>query len=211
MPGRSACCSVIPLGVYDCHAGLTAARAAGSHMVLFFGRIAPYKGLEDLVAAAPLIARRVPGLRLVVAGRPVDGYTPPPRPALPHGGTVEYRLRQIGGSELAELFSEAALVVLPYREASQSGVLSTAYAFGRPVVATAVGGLPEMVEEGRTGLLVPPRDPVALAEAVSRLLADVSLRSAMSRAIRRKAEEELSWPALAAQTLDCYRSLVDMT
>src|SRR5512146_668340 len=83
---------------------------------------------------------------------------------------------RICDEQRAELFRNASVVVLPYIEASQSGVVPLAYQYGKPVVATHVGGLPEAVENGRTGLVVPPRDERALASAILRLLGDAELR-----------------------------------
>ena len=197
--------SVVPLGI------CVVFRACGEdvpdadgHMVLFFGRIAPYKGLEVLLEAAPLVAQRVPGLRLVVAGRPIPGYQVPQPPQLANGGTCECHLGHIPYEETRRLFAKSSLVVLPYLEASQSGVIATAYAFRRPVVTTAVGGLPEMVEHGATGYLVPPRDPEALASAIAELLLNPARRRQMADNIRAKEQGELSWERLAEMTLDVY-------
>src|SRR5258708_11880054 len=92
----------------------------------------------------------------------------------------------------AEYFCRASVVVLPYIEASQSGVVSLAYSAAKPVVATTVGGLPEMVEHGRTGYLVPPRDAPQLAESVALLLLDADLRHHMGSNGKRKIEAECS-------------------
>jgi starch synthase len=79
--------------------------------------------------------------------------------------------RHIDEEEVRRLFQEASVVVLPYVESFQSGVIPIAYTYGKPVVATTVGGLPEMVDDGVTGLLVPPRDERKLAEAIVTVLA----------------------------------------
>jgi glycosyltransferase involved in cell wall biosynthesis len=105
---------------------------------------------------------------------------------------------------IARLFQEASIVALPYVEASQSAVLAIAQAFGKPVVATAVGGIPEVVEHGETGYLVPPRDSYSLAEAIVTLLQDPGLRQEMGHKALQKAESELSWPHIARKTLRVY-------
>jgi hypothetical protein len=110
----------------------------------------------------------------------------------------------IPNAQRAELFARAAVVVLPYVEASQSGVVPVAYAAGKPVVATSVGGLPEVVEDGRTGLLVPPGDHRALADAIACLLEDPAARDDMGSAGRRKLEREWSPQVVAEQTLHVY-------
>ena len=109
----------------------------------------------------------------------------------------------------ATLFQQASVVALPYIEASQSGVVPLAYMHMKPVVATTVGGLPEMVEEGRTGFLVPPRDERALAAAVVRLLRDSNLRRQCGLNGKRKLDEECAPAAIACQTLDVYHRALD--
>jgi glycosyltransferase involved in cell wall biosynthesis len=172
------------------------------HGVLFFGRIWPYKGLDYLIRAEPLITKRVPDARFVIAGKGEDfgryrGMMRDPSRFTVHNDYVSAEQR-------AQLFAEAAVVVLPYVEASQSGVVPLAYSFEKPVVATAVGGLPEAVEHGRTGLVVPPRDEPALADSVARLLEDRALRREMGLAGRRKLEREWSAVSVAERTLHVY-------
>jgi glycosyltransferase involved in cell wall biosynthesis len=93
-------------------------------------------------------------------------------------------------------------------EATQSGVVPIAYAHAKPVVATRVGSLPECVDDGRTGLLVPPRDEHALAKALIRLLQDDELRREMGAAGRQKLNEECSDEVIAAKHIEVYRRAV---
>lgn len=200
---------VIPLGVYDVFRHFCCETCAVEpNTVMFFGRISPYKGMDTLLAAAPLIAERVAGLRVIIAGKPVAGYEMPGLPELPNGGEWESHLGPITCEQLCTLFQRAVLVVLPYMEVTQSGVVSTAYAFHKPVVVTSVGGLREMVDENETGEVVPPGDPQALAGAVIGLLSDPNRLSKMRDVIRDKNEGELGWENLVAQTLGVYRSTV---
>jgi alpha-maltose-1-phosphate synthase len=111
--------------------------------------------------------------------------------------------------QAADYFRRASVVVLPYIEASQSGVIPMAYSAGKPVVATTVGGLPEMVEDGRTGYVVPPGDATQLAEAVTKLLLDEPLRRRMGANAKRKIEEECSPSVVAQKTFDVYRRAVE--
>jgi glycosyltransferase involved in cell wall biosynthesis len=172
------------------------------NLVLFFGRIWPYKGLEYLIRAEPLVSAKAPHVRIVVAGQgePFDRY----RRLMTHPDRFMVLNEFVSAERRAELFARASVVVLPYLEATQSGVVPLAYAFGKPVVATTVGGLPETVEHGRTGLLVPPGDEKALADAITTLLADSELRHELGRRGREKLEGEWSPAAVAHRTLAVY-------
>ena len=174
--------------------------------VLFFGRIWAYKGLEYLIGAAPMVAEAVPSVRFVIAGTGdrIDPYVR----MIEDPERFEIINRFVDESEQAELFRRAALVVLPYIEATQSGVIPVAASFAKAVVATSVGGIPEQVENGRTGLLVPPRDPSALADAIVALLLDPVRRRRIGEAAREKAEKEWSADAVARRTMDVYRRVV---
>src|SRR6266498_1771585 len=125
------------------------------HLILFFGRIWEYKGLEYLIRAEPLITAQVPDAKILIAGKGEDfaHY----RRMMVHPDHFIVYNEYIPDVRIAELFGRASLVVLPYIEASISGVIPVAYTFGKPVVATAVGILPEMVDHGRTGYVVRPR------------------------------------------------------
>jgi len=110
----------------------------------------------------------------------------------------------IPDERVARYFGESSVVVLPYIDASQSGVVPIAYSFSRPVVATTVGGLPSVVEDGVTGLLVPPRDERALADALITLLEDEELRHKMGAAGRSKLEREWAPEVIGPQHIDVY-------
>jgi glycosyltransferase involved in cell wall biosynthesis len=170
--------------------------------VLFFGRIWPYKGLEYLIAAESAISAACPEARFVIAGRGEDfgRY----RAMMVHPERFEVLNAYIPRPDIPQLFQQASVVVLPYVEASQSAVIPLAYAFGKPVVATTVGGIPEVVDHGQTGLLVPPRDSDALAEAVITLLQDREARHRMGQRALEKTRGELSWSIIAEKTLQVY-------
>jgi len=169
------------------------------HLILFFGRIWEYKGLKYLIRAEPLITARVPDVRIVIAGRGEDFARY--RRMMVHPEKFIVYNEYVSDDKRAELFRQASVVVLPYIEASQSGVVPIAYTFAKPVVATAVGGLPEIIEHGRTGLLVPPRDEGALADAVIRLLQDSRLRRQLGANAKRKIDTENAADTIARQTL----------
>ena len=199
--------SVTPLGVYNLYRLFSQTTPLSDpHTILFFGRLSPYKGLETLLQAAPQACLQIPRLRFVIAGRPNPDYRLPSLPALPNGGHFEFIPDYIPNARLASLFQQSGLVVCPYTDATQSGVVLTAYAFGRPVLASRVGGLPEYIDEGRTGWLVPPGDVSALAAAL--VQAVTALRSdgdAYRQAIAARSAADLNWETIAAQTLDIYR------
>jgi glycosyltransferase involved in cell wall biosynthesis len=124
-----------------------------------------------------------------------------------HPERFEVDHRFIPPDEVGSYFRRAALVVLPYIEATQSAVLVTAYTFRKPVVATRVGGLPAMVREGETGFLVPPRDAQALAGAVIRLLRDPELRHRLGATAEREARTTYAVAAVAEATRRVYNQV----
>ena len=147
------------------------------NLVLFFGRIWEYKGLEYLIKAEPLITKEIPGAKIIIAGAGED-FQKYENMIVNRDNFIIHNYR-IPYNEGAELFQRCSLVVLPYIDTSQSGVIPTAYGFKRPVVVTRVGSIPEIVDDGRTGFIVPPKDVSALAGAIIKLLKDKELRRQM--------------------------------
>jgi starch synthase len=172
-------------------------------LVLFFGRIWEYKGLEYLIRAEPLITSRVPQAKIVIAGRGEDFGRYRRMMVHPERFIVHYEY--VSDEKRADLLCRASVVVLPYIESSQSGVIPIAYRFGKPVVATTVGGLPDMVDHGRTGYLVPPRDSIALAEAIIPLLQDKELQRQFGENGRRKVNAECAPELVGRKTRFVYR------
>ena len=173
------------------------------NLILFFGRIWEYKGLEYLIRAEPLITARVPSARIMIAGQG-ENFSRYAR-MMVHPERFVVHNEFISEERTAEYFQRASVVVLPYIEASQSGVIPLAYSAGKPVVASKVGGLPEMVEDGRTGYLVEPRDIQGLAEAVVKLLRNGELRRQMGVNGKNKIEGECAPEAIARKTVEVYR------
>jgi glycosyltransferase involved in cell wall biosynthesis len=163
----------IPHPVLDRHrrlaqrAGLARAPNDGAQRILFFGRMMAYKGLGLLVEASDRVVAVCPNARFIVAGSgpDLDRWRRP----LAARPWFEIRERQVPDLEVAQLFLDADLVVMPYIEASQSGVMALAAGFGRPVVATAVGELGTLVEATNMGPVVPPQ-AAALSAAIVHLL-----------------------------------------
>ncbi len=176
--------------------------------VLFFGRIWEYKGLEFFIRAEPQVTALHPNVKFVIGGRGEDFERY--RKLMVHPEQFEVHNAWLTDQARDEMFASASMVVLPYIEASQSGVTPIAYAYQKPVIVTDIGGLPDMVEHGRTGLLVPPRDVDTLAEAILRLLGDKAARMEMGRAGKRKLQRECAPPVVAAQTIEVYRQAISL-
>lgn len=173
--------------------------------ILFFGHIRKYKGLEYLIRATPLISKELPDLKVIIAG---DGDFSTYSGLITDKSRFEIYNRAIPDEAVPGLFQRSQLLVLPYVEATQSGPLHIAYVFKKPVVATSVGAIPEAVEHGKTGLLVPPKNESALAEAIVALLKDDELRRKMGENAYKKAIQELSWYTIAKNTIDVYKEAI---
>ncbi|MBI0537153.1 glycosyltransferase [Roseomonas sp. KE2513] len=173
---------------------------------LFFGRVRAYKGLDLLRDAFAALRARHPGVTLRVVGEgDVEGCAPG-LAALP-GVTVEPRW--VPDGELPSLLATARAVVLPYREASQSGVLPMALAMGVPVVATPVGGLSAQLEHGVSGLVARDASAPALAETMSAIL-DPARRRALSAGARSAGAVLTDWDAQARTLLAWLQHLPEM-
>ncbi len=196
----------IPMGHFGLFRACTRAAAREEPgTVLFFGRIEEYKGIPYLLEAMHLLESRLCDARLILAG---DGDLRPYQDLLERASNIEIQNRFIPDEEVAALFQRAKVVVLPYVECTQTGVVPIAYAFKKPVVVTRTGSIPELVEEGRTGLIVPSRDSRALADAIERLLRDESARLAMGEEGYTRLTGDMSWDRIAEMTLDVYRKVL---
>jgi glycosyltransferase involved in cell wall biosynthesis len=180
----------------------------GRPVALFFGGLRPSKGIPDLLEAFAL-ARREIEATLLIAGYPAHGMEAAALEAaarrLGIADSVVVDARYLDLEEIGPLLRTATVAVLPYRNATASGALQVAYAFGRPVIATTVGGLPDAVDHGITGLLVPPADPPALARALVKLLSDPDEAERMGAMGRAAAEAKYSWEPIAGAIIGVYR------
>ncbi|MEM9655855.1 MAG: glycosyltransferase [Actinomycetota bacterium] len=181
---------------------------ASEPSVLFFGRAQGYKGLDLLYDAMVRMNRSSVVARLVVAGSgpSIDRLVPageePPT-------WCKIRSGHIPADDVPGLFEEASVVALPYREASQSGVAALAAGFGKPVVATAVPGLVDIVEDGVTGVLVEPNDPDRLAAAIAELVVDPGALDRLGTGARSAAETRLSWSVITGELRDLYLGVLE--
>lgn len=172
----------------------------------FVGRLSDQKGCEYLIRAAPSVLSKHPAAKFLLIG---DG---PERARLELlaqtlgvAGAVEFAGYQ---PQPAELIPNTSLVVIPSIYDPFPLVTVEAMALGRPVVGSSVGGIPEAVADGETGILVPPRDPHAIAAAIDRLLDSPSLLNQMGEAGRRRARERYSPAVIAPQFAQLYRRLL---
>jgi glycosyltransferase involved in cell wall biosynthesis len=180
---------------------------AQSPVTLLFGQLRGDKGLEDLLAAVS----RVRELTLIIGGKDLGALAAagPLLASAELAGRVIVREGFLSMDHVAELFAATDTVALPYRAASQSGVLLLAYGFERPVIVYPVGGLLEAVIEGETGWICRRADPEALAEALAESVAAGPLECARrGEAGARLAEERYAWPVIARRTGELYAELL---
>jgi glycosyltransferase involved in cell wall biosynthesis len=202
---------VIPHGAFDYLTRLPSEKplppeleGAEGPVILFFGLLRPYKGIEDLLEAF----RQVEGAELWIVGNPRMDVEPLRRLAADASGRVRFLTRFVDDAEIPAIFRRADVVVLPYRDAEHSGVLYTGLAFGKPMVLSEVGGFPALAEHG-AARIVPPEDPNALAAELSELIADEAGRAELAAAAQRAAAGPYSWDEAARQTLALYRQLLE--
>jgi glycosyltransferase involved in cell wall biosynthesis len=169
-------------------------------VVLCFGLLRPYKGIDVLLEAWSALD---PDAELWIVGMPRMDIAALRAGAPP---SVRWVPRFVADDEVAAYFERADLVVLPYREIDQSGVLFTALAFGAPLLLSAVGGFPEVAAQGAAAL-VAPGDATALARELERLLAAPAERSALADGARTAAAGPYSWDTIAERHLALYRTL----
>jgi glycosyltransferase involved in cell wall biosynthesis len=201
---------VIPHGAFDYLTRLeeevplpAELREVEGPVILAFGLIRPYKGTDVLLRAF----ERVQGAELWIAGMPRMPMDELRELADRAPGRVRFVDRFIPDAEIPAFMRRADVVVLPYRNIEQSGVLYTALAFGRPLVLSAVGGFSEIGARG-AARLVPPEDPDALAEAIKELIADRDTAATLAAGAEREAAEVSSWERIAESTMSLYRDLL---
>ncbi len=173
--------------------------------ILFIGSINPHKGIEYLCKAMEQVATRHPGTRLIIAGR---GTFPFDINSYMKSGNISVINRFITDEELSALIRQSLVVVCPYVDATQSGVIMSAFALQKPVIATAVGAIPEMLRDHRHGLLVPPRDSNALAEAIETIIKSPELLEEMKANILRDySTGNRSWKHIAREHAEIYNQI----
>ena len=208
---------VIPHGAFDYLTRLPEEKplppeleGAEGPVILCFGLLRPYKGIENLLEAYGRIARGSGGhdAELWIVGNPRMDAAPLRELADRAGGRVRFVTRFVDDAEIPAIFRRADLVVLPYLDAEHSGVLHTTLAFGKPLVLSAVGGFPEVAATG-AARLVPPGDTAALGAVLAELIGDETARRDLAAAATRAAAGPYSWDETARRTLDLYRDLLE--
>lgn len=174
--------------------------------ILFIGTILPYKGIKYIVQAMSEINQKHPDVKLVIAGRgefdfDIQSYM--------NDGKIILINRFITNEELSSLIHYSKFVCCPYTDATQSGVVMSAFALNKPVLATKVGALHETIENGKHGILVPPCNSTALAEAVDTMLSDGTLAYMTENIKQDFSEGEKSWKSVAQKTIDIYKKLIN--
>jgi glycosyltransferase involved in cell wall biosynthesis len=184
--------------------------AAGPEFMLFVGNYGPsyhHKGLDDAITALGLLAKAHPKLELHIAGTGNNEQYRAQAKALGVGSKLKFHGWQ-DAAGLARIYSQAKLVVLPSRNDSFPLVLVDAMACGVPVVSTTVGGIPTVVDDGATGLLVPPEHPAALANAIGRVLENGAFAARLGAAGHAKVLRSLTWTQKALATHKLYEQVV---
>jgi D-inositol-3-phosphate glycosyltransferase len=189
--------------------------AAHEKVILFLGRIASYKGLEYLVVAFQSLAMKDPAYRLIIAGELKKGgesYLRELRKMIDNNATGErivQRIQHIPDSDMELYFKGCDVLVLPYKDIFQSGVLFLSYTYGLPVVATDVGSFREEIVEGVTGFICKPADPEDMAKVLQKYFSsDLFLERERRRVeLRQYARRNHSWEAVAQSTSDAYAQM----
>jgi len=185
---------------------------SNERVVLFFGLLSPSKGLDDLLDAFVMVRDRSDS-KLIVAGYPTKRMNMNELmekvDKLGIADRVIFDPRYIPLDEIRPLMNIASVVVYPYRSGTQSGALQTAYTFGRPVIVTSVGGLPEVVEDGKSGFVVPPRSPYDLAEKIIAIINNPEKAEEMGKYALYLSETRFSWEPIAMRIAGVYEHLVD--
>jgi len=182
-----------------------------AYIVLFFGQIKKVKGLHYLILAFRKLLERVPDSCLVIAGPEWKDSFGKYKTLIQQLGIedkVIAHVKYIASEDVGAYFAAADVLALPYIRVYQSAVLFMAHSFAKPIVATKIGGLAEVIRDGKTGILVPPQNEEALAQALIRLHQDPQWAKQLGEYGKKVVEEEYSWSSIAERMIRLYSSLV---
>ncbi|MCM2465812.1 glycosyltransferase family 4 protein [Methanoculleus oceani] len=175
--------------------------------ILFFGSIKEYKGLRYLIKAVPAVCSHHPKANVIIAGGGDFSKYETMEEYRKYKSVFEVHNDYIPDEDIAPLFQRATVVVLPYIDASQSGIIPIAYAFRKPVIVTDVGSIAEVVEQGKTGIIIPPKDEKALADAIIAVLNDKQACDEMAQNAYAFMKENLSWATIAKRMHAVYHEV----
>lgn len=175
---------------------------AGPLRLLFFGRILRYKGLERLIEAYGMLRAEGQDLSLEITGAGDMSDVLAAVQALPD---ITVNNRWVPEDKMDGVFSQADVIILPYLESSQSGVIASAFATGVPAIGTPIGGLPEQITHGVNGLLAADTSPAALAAEIRLLASDYGLLAKLKEGALRTARQQFSWDKISAEVLSLSR------
>lgn len=182
------------------------------HVMLFFGFIREYKGLDLLLDAFDLASQEDPHLKLIIAGAAQsESLEKRYRTRIDRMGAanrIAFHAQFIPAEEVASFFLSSDLVVLPYKNIYHSGVVHVAYSFGRPVVATKVGDFPETVLHGETGFVLEENNAVNLAQTIKAAFSDSVRLDELGHHAKRLSESKYSWNNIAIKTADAYLEML---
>ncbi|MFC1562510.1 glycosyltransferase family 4 protein [candidate division KSB1 bacterium] len=175
-------------------------------VLLFFGYIRRYKGLDILLESIKILKEKIPDIFLIIAGKDVEGFGKYQKiiNELNIKNYLMKKIEYISDDESPVYFSAADIVVLPYKNVYQSGIVFLSYAYSRPVITTNVGGLPDAVENGRSGYLAEPNNPEELAEKIDKIFADPENLDKMGKYGYQMAKDKFSWKQAAQKTYNLY-------
>jgi glycosyltransferase involved in cell wall biosynthesis len=194
----------IPLGLSEIYTYYKPTKLVPSD-VLFFGRIAEYKGLKYLIDALRILKDSGYQFSTLIAGDGKYGFDESECAQV--GITVMNK--RISNEELADIIMGTKIVVCPYLDATQSGVLMTAFAFDKPVIASDVGSFRDVLKENTHGLLVQPKDAKALAQAIIKIIENPELMDDFIQNIKARVNlKEYEWEEIAKKTLLLYENIV---
>lgn len=178
-------------------------------VALFFGTIKRYKGLDILIDALPTVIAKFPKCCLLIAGKPGGPADVPDLSPLKRlGADIRTEFGFIANADVWKYYLACDVVVLPYRNITQSGVLLSALAFGRPAIVTRVGGLPEIVEAGQVGWVTPVENSSAVAEALIDAFANLPRTHAMGERAAIVVERDYAWSTIGRTTRALYERLL---
>jgi len=187
-----------------------APQAADRVRFLLFGKLKPYKGADLLIEAFRLLPPEIRDRAEVqIVGKPFMDVAPLVKAAQGLGPGIQFDFRFVPDAEMNDMLGLADVIVFPYREIDISGVLMAALRYGRPIIASKIGGFAELLADGRHGILVPPDDAPAIAAAMQRLIAAPAKRAAMGAAVAELGDAIPDWADIAEATVNFYRSVLD--